>query len=809
MIGLAVMLRPSANSVALASSPKLASASETYDDHVYDYVILLDRSGSMLAGEPTLFSTLRDTIVSYVDDLPTGAVPMSMKVYTFSDTIDLVGAWSDLDQQTAREAKNKLKAIVDPIPLADTALWDAINLAMDELEISASNDQRVHYKKIVVFTDGKDTASQLTQEEVMARYEGTIEKDGNLVIFEYCINECTIPFATGVPGGGKVPTPRDLFIDPIRLTSRDDTLGKDGAEELCINFWFNDETVTELDLKIGMPNPETNLPTNVSLQVCKKGTNCERSVQISEAGMCLDFKLINFSYQNMTPDDFGQYTISVPVEVDAPDAAAVNMQPGHITLNLTIPAPREGCMDPEAIHYDELAEKDDGSCTYWRLGCTDPEAINYDELAEKDDGSCTYWLLGCTDPEAKNHDPFADKDDGSCTYWLLGCTDPEAKNHDPFADKDDGSCTYWRLGCMDPQAENYDPLAEKDDGSCEYPPVVINCSGEALIDLGTFDSGQTEFKWLRARERVVKVGECLLEWGNAHPSSTMTVEVEPDDNDNPTKLMTGSGSHLWLERNGEQADSLLLTPADEHILIASSLDDTLFEQLEPGEHLFLARILLDPAGVSLQGDVATALAAPGWCEGPDAEPPCIKVQFTAKVRRPFWPFLAGGTALLILGFLVTRPRFPSDAQVRIDGFQTTWLADAQPRNWRSGTIIIGEGPDAAIELNNVEGACLKLEPSWDGSWLGRRLFRKIDPDNDVLCTLRLNNCFGQVSSSTKQQLIDGELLRLGSASTAMTGDKLTVTYGNSTYQLEFIRAADETGYDFFESETASGDNPFE
>ena len=77
----------------------------------------------------------------------------------------------------------------------------------------------------------------------------------------------------------------------------------------------------------------------------------------------------------------------------------------------------EGCMDPTAYNYNELANSDDGSCVYQVLGCMDESACNYDPNAEQEDGSCE-GLLGCMDPAADNYNAEATCDNETCTPYV-------------------------------------------------------------------------------------------------------------------------------------------------------------------------------------------------------------------------------------------------------------------------------------------------------------------------------------------------------------------------------------------------------
>ncbi len=168
----------------------------------------------------------------------------------------------------------------------------------------------------------------------------------------------------------------------------------------------------------------------------------------------------------------------------------------------------EGCTDIAACNYDDMADADDGSCTYpdeTYLNC-DGSCINDADM----DGLCDELeTAGCTDSGACNYNENATDDDGSCEFAsCAGCTDDTACNYDMTATiEDNASCFYPEVGvdcdgncindvngngicdeeetfgCTDATACNYNDMADADDGSCTYPAAdYVDCDGNCLND---------------------------------------------------------------------------------------------------------------------------------------------------------------------------------------------------------------------------------------------------------------------------------------------------------------------------------------
>ena len=165
-----------------------------------------------------------------------------------------------------------------------------------------------------------------------------------------------------------------------------------------------------------------------------------------------------------------------------------------------------GCLDSEAVNYNESANTTDNSC-YYNPGCTDAAYIEYYDYianngieADFDNGTCeVYAIFGCIDETAFNYNELAtvnqvavEDETDPCIPTILGCTDPLAFNFNSEANTlEPGSCIPVVNGCTDSTSFNYDSTANTDNGSCIAvvegctDSIALNYNSDANIDDGS------------------------------------------------------------------------------------------------------------------------------------------------------------------------------------------------------------------------------------------------------------------------------------------------------------------------------------
>ena len=157
----------------------------------------------------------------------------------------------------------------------------------------------------------------------------------------------------------------------------------------------------------------------------------------------------------------------------------------------------EGCTDPNACNYYDLATTDNGTCDYPPLyyDCAGDCVNDVDS-----DGVCDELeIAGCQDASACNYNSAATDDDGSCAFatgceTCSGATDGTGTIVDNDSD-DDGVCDADEvIGCQDVTACNYDAAAT-DAGACIFVDGICeSCSGETdgtgtVVDNDSDDDG--------------------------------------------------------------------------------------------------------------------------------------------------------------------------------------------------------------------------------------------------------------------------------------------------------------------------------
>jgi hypothetical protein len=186
---------------------------------------------------------------------------------------------------------------------------------------------------------------------------------------------------------------------------------------------------------------------------------------------CIDSEALNFNEEANTDDGS-----CIEIIEGCTQAIAFNYNPDANFDDGSCVPEIIGCMDNMAWNYNEDANVGDDSCLYF--GCTDPEAQNYNYIANVDNGSCLY--PGCTDSSALNFNSTANTDDGSCILPIYGCTDSTAFNYDATANTDNDSCIPVIEGCTNIFAFNYDVFANTDDGSCIL--IVYGCTDATALN---------------------------------------------------------------------------------------------------------------------------------------------------------------------------------------------------------------------------------------------------------------------------------------------------------------------------------------
>jgi len=162
-----------------------------------------------------------------------------------------------------------------------------------------------------------------------------------------------------------------------------------------------------------------------------------------------------------------------------------------------------GCTNPAACNFNELATSDDGSCILSGDPCDDGLASTEND-AIGSDCNCSGILVveGCISPVACNYDSDATVDNGTCVFPGDDCNDGDPSTINDIIDSE-CICAGFPMadvdGCTETNACNFNPLATIDNGSCYFVgdacsdgiAVTVNdqynddcvCQGEIIMDV--------------------------------------------------------------------------------------------------------------------------------------------------------------------------------------------------------------------------------------------------------------------------------------------------------------------------------------
>lgn len=130
-----------------------------------DLVVVMDISGSM---EGEKINAARASLIEFINLLDDRD---RLQIILFSDELITLTPLSPLGEKR----DDVLRRVAGVIEGGDTRLYDAVQLAYDEL---AANGDRDHIRAIVALTDGNDTASTLNLDQLMVSV-GNLSEGGN------------------------------------------------------------------------------------------------------------------------------------------------------------------------------------------------------------------------------------------------------------------------------------------------------------------------------------------------------------------------------------------------------------------------------------------------------------------------------------------------------------------------------------------------------------------------------------------------------------------------------------------------------
>lgn len=291
---------------------------QSSDAIIYDYVILIDTSGSMQDGSPPIFEQVQQVATNFVNKIQDGS---NLVIYSFDTKYQEVGFWNNLQPSDKQEINSKLNSM--DANGQYTALWDTVCEGLNRMDQLGKTGGQ-HVQLLISFTDGKDNISSTASKSCIEKYE-KMHNEGYMYWIFNAIGGADVPeeieAKKDIIGIVQSDNPQPIQVVQIQpLTLNLGNLyqtGKSDHLSSCLVFWTSDLGLNGKEITFFDPPQLTrNLPSGNTVQICADGTDCERKIEVSPSTSCLDFSIVNFVNQNLQKDNLGQYELSLPLKVE-------------------------------------------------------------------------------------------------------------------------------------------------------------------------------------------------------------------------------------------------------------------------------------------------------------------------------------------------------------------------------------------------------------------------------------------------------------------------------------------------------------
>jgi len=289
---------------------------QTSDRIVYDYVFLIDISGSMENGSPSLFSQVQEVASNFVRRLPNGS---NLSIFTFDGFVSHLGRWDSLTESTRQNVISEIRSL--STKGGYTALWDAICVGVDEME-KMNNSDDTHIQLLISYTDGQDNASKNSSSACLDKYK-LMQKNGYTYWIYNAIGGIEVPdeilALEDILGINRTNNPIPIRVaqfQPFVLTLGD-LLEKDNSvKQGCTVFWLSDPSIEGKEIDFSQqPVAERTLPRGTAAQICASETSCDRKTKVTTNKVCFDFELVNLDINTLSAQDFGEYNVTLPLNI--------------------------------------------------------------------------------------------------------------------------------------------------------------------------------------------------------------------------------------------------------------------------------------------------------------------------------------------------------------------------------------------------------------------------------------------------------------------------------------------------------------